>query len=299
MTHLTSAHDTHSRETSTPLQIALNTLTSDLDVVNRVANDPIHFPKSFKNALDQEIVALFAALLAYGRVSAIGQAIQSVLDVLSDSPSDDIIQDAQLRRKQHSPPSRFQGFVYRFTRESDLQKLWVGVGEVILRYGSIGQCFRAHLQPEDSTLINAYQGFYHDVLTYSEALSGGQGFNHFFSDPSKGSALKRINMWLRWMVRGPDEIDLGIWNDLGPQRLLIPLDVHVFRLSQAIGLTKRRSANLKTAIEITEALKHFDPQDPIKYDFALAHLGISGACKGYKVLNICTNCPLESLCTLK
>ena len=76
------------------------------------------------------------------------------------------------------------------------------------------------------------------------------------------------------------------------------LDVHVFRLSQAIGLTARRSANLKTASEITEALKSLDPDDPIKYDFALAHLGISGACKGYKVLAICKGCPLENLCTL-
>ena len=168
-----------------------------------------------------------------------------------------------------------------------------------MRHGSIGQCFRAHLQPNDSTLISAYKGFYHDVLTYSEALSGGRGFNHFFSDPSKGSALKRINMWLRWMVRGPDEIDLGIWNDLGPQRLLIPLDVHVFRLSQAIGLTKRRSANLKTAIEVTEALKHFDPLDPIKYDFALAHLGISRSCKGKYSKPICTHCSLFEQCTLR
>ena len=105
-------------------------------------------------------------------------------------------------------------------------------------------------------------------------------------------------MWLRWMVRGPDAVDIGIWRDLDASKLVLPLDVHTFRLSAALGLTTRRSADLKAAIEVTSHLKSLCPQDPISYDFALAHLGISGACRGYKVSEVCAECPLNELCTL-
>ena len=97
---------------------------------------------------------------------------------------------------------------------------------------------------------------------------------------------------------GPDQVDLGLWTSLGPHRLIIPLDVHVFRLSSALALTNRRTADLKSALEITRKLQSFDALDPIKYDFALAHLGISGACKGFRVSEICQHCPLDRLCSL-
>lgn len=280
------------------LQLALDNLFSSVETETRIQADPIRFPKRYQDLLDQEVVALFSALLAYGRVKAIGQSIEGILDVLGDHPGATITADAQSMRDHQVTPRRFQNFVYRFTREADLNKVWVGVGEVILRYGSIGHCFRAHDDPNDPTLLSAYQGFYDDVLTYSHHIEGGSGFNHLFSNPKKGSALKRVNMWLRWMVRGPDQIDIGVWRDLGAHRLLIPLDVHVFRLSSAIGLTQRRTANLKTAIEVTQMLKRFDHADPIKYDFALAHLGISGACKGHRGATVCDECPLKTLCTL-
>ena len=105
-------------------------------------------------------------------------------------------------------------------------------------------------------------------------------------------------MWLRWIVRGPDEVDLGLCAELKASRLIIPLDVHIYKLSHALGLTQRRSADLKTALEITERLRRLAPNDPIRYDFALAHLGISGECRGYRLIEICSTCPLEKLCSL-
>ena len=146
--------------------------------------------------------------------------------------------------------------------------------------------------------MRAYQSLHDQLQVMSAGLEGGRGFSHLLSDPRRGSALKRVNMWLRWLVRGPDGVDLGLWRDLGPERLILPLDVHTFRLSGALGLTTRRSADLKAAIEITEHLRFLRPSDPIGYDFALAHLGISGACKGHRVVNVCEQCPLDTLCTL-
>ncbi len=278
---------------------ALDQLLSQVNYQERIAADPIRFPKRYQNIQDQEVVALFSALLAYGRVKAIGECLERLFETLGDSPATLAREDALSFRETSQFERRFPNFVYRFTREDDLNKLWIAVGEILLRYQSLGQCFMAHDQAQDSSLLSAYQGFYEDVLKYSQSLNGGKGFKHLLSDPKKGSALKRINMFLRWMVRGPDEVDLGLWSNLGCHRLLIPLDVHVFRLSSALALTKRRSADLKTALEISQKLRHFDADDPIKYDFAIAHLGISGACKGYRVAQICAECPLDPLCSLK
>ena len=105
-------------------------------------------------------------------------------------------------------------------------------------------------------------------------------------------------MLMRWMVRGPDEIDLGDWSELGTQRLVIPLDTHVHRISQNLGLTKRVTADWKTTAEITHRLRALDPMDPTRFDFALAHLGISGSCPSKRVSEICTRCPINTICTL-
>ena len=128
--------------------------------------------------------------------------------------------------------------------------------------------------------------------------TGGRGFAHLWSDPLKGSALKRLNMLMRWMVRGPDEVDLGLWASLGPARLTIPLDAHVFRVARALGLTRRSSPSWRAAREVTEALLTLDPQDPVRYDFALAHLGISGDCAGHQVPERCQRCALQPICSL-
>lgn len=277
----------------------LEELESRVDFAARVASDPIRFPHRFTDLLDQELVSLLAALLAYGRVSAIGEAIERALGPLGDRPAQLALSDALARRAGETPPPRFEGFIYRFTRGPDLDKLWAGLGELIARHGSIGAAMRAHNDPNAETLIPTYQGFYDELIEASAPLTGGRGFDHLFSNPRRGSALKRINMWLRWLVRGPDEVDLGLWSDLNPARLLLPLDVHTFRLCGALGLTARRSANLKTALEVSAQLKRLSPEDPIRYDFALAHLGISGACKGYRVPEICAQCALNPQCALK
>jgi uncharacterized protein (TIGR02757 family) len=115
------------------------------------------------------------------------------------------------------------------------------------------------------------------------------GLKQLLPSPRKGSACKRMNLFLRWMVRSED-IDFGIWDNIPPNKLVIPLDTHIARISKCLGLTRRASADWKMAEEITGALREFDPEDPLKYDFALCHHGISGLCKGERNDNTCLEC---------
>jgi uncharacterized protein (TIGR02757 family) len=124
---------------------------------------------------------------------------------------------------------------------------------------------------------------------------GYDGFRHLFADPRAGSPCKRQNLWLRWMIRGPDGIDLGIWN-LSPSALVIPLDVHVFRISKNLGLTRRKTARWETAEEITSRLRAFDPDDPVRYDFAICHLGVARDCPSRRDAVKCGRCVLRGVC---
>jgi uncharacterized protein (TIGR02757 family) len=115
------------------------------------------------------------------------------------------------------------------------------------------------------------------------------GLTQFFSSPVNGSACKRANLFLRWMVRDRD-IDFGIWKKIPKNKLVIPLDTHIAKISRCLGFTKRKTQDWKMALEVTHALKKLDPEDPLKYDFALCHHGISGVCKGMRGKERCEGC---------
>jgi uncharacterized protein (TIGR02757 family) len=277
------------------LKTSLDELAESRDSRLDLLNDPIRFPKRCASPHDQEVIALYSALLAYGRVSAIGASIEIFIERAGAGCAQRIKEDTP-----EEATARFEGFVYRFTRGADLAKLWVGLGGVLRRYGSIGEAFSVWDQryPHSPSLLPHLTHFFEDVCSESEMMSGGRGFNHFFSDPKRGSALKRFNLFLRWMVRPADGVDLGVWSHLGAHRLLIPLDAHVFRTSRALGLTRRKTPNLKAVKEVTYALQQIAPLDPLRYDFPLAHLGISGACQGRRIVEVCYECSLKDLCRL-
>jgi uncharacterized protein (TIGR02757 family) len=151
-----------------------------------------------------------------------------------------------------------------------------------------------HYQDEDENIGNALSGMITELLSVNTAKVYGRdirpaGLVQFFPSPVGGSTCKRQNLFLRWMVRDRD-IDFGIWRDIPTNKLVIPLDTHIMKISQCLGFTKRTSADWKTAVEITESLRRFDPDDPLKYDFALCHHGISGLCKGRKGRASCREC---------
>lgn len=276
------------------LKAELDQLIEGADLASHLERDPIRFVHRYADPLDQEVISIFAALLAYGRVSLIGRALEELTARIGPHP----FAAAQAQRSDAEVLAQFDGFVYRLTRGEDLARLWQGVSALIAAHGSLGAALTAFDDPAAPNLSGAIAGLGAAVRAATPGFERRQAFEHFLPDPAKGSACKRWWMWLRWMVRGPDEIDLGLWRHLGPHRLLMPLDTHIHRLSRYLGLTTRKSADGKTAAEITAALRALSPDDPLRYDFALAHLGISGQCPTHRVASICAHCGIRTICSL-
>jgi uncharacterized protein (TIGR02757 family) len=164
--------------------------------------------------------------------------------------------------------------------------------KALIRHASLENLFRKFHRPHSLTIEEGLAGFVpllkKHLTNYGKDIKPA-GLRQLFPSPLDGSACKRANLFLRWMVRDRD-IDFGIWKGIPKSRLIIPLDTHIARISGCLGLTKRKSRDWKTAVEITESLKRMDPEDPLKYDFALCHHGISGMCSGKKEIMECKGC---------
>jgi uncharacterized protein (TIGR02757 family) len=275
------------------LGTTLDAFLATFDFSAARARDPVAFAHRFEGEADREVVALFAALLAYGRVDLIARALEDVTTRMGPNPAaaaraDDL--DAARRR--------FDGFVYRFTRGEDLARLWFGVGRTLSTYGGLGACAVALDRPDAPDLRVALTGLRTALVAPTLHLPSRRGFDHLVADPERASACKRWFLYLRWMVRGPDAVDLGQWRALGTHRLLMPVDTHIHRISTYLGLTTRAGADARTSREITDALLRLDPDDPVRFDFALTHMGISGGCLRRREASVCTACPIESVCRL-
>ena len=254
------------------LKTQLEQLLETAPTQDWIHTDPVRFPRGVASTADREIVAIFAALIAYGRVTAIGNAITDITTRMGSTPSLTCAADSEADARR-----RFRGFVYRVTRGEDLARLWLGLGALLRCHGNLLDALKAFDQPDAPDFRPMLGGLREFVMTHTQNFEDRRGFRHFMPDPFGGSAIKRYNMLLRWMVRGPDNIDIGDWAELGTHRLMLPLDTHTHRIGQRLGLTKRTQADWRTAEDITQTLRVLAPDDPTKYDFALAHLGISGA----------------------
>jgi uncharacterized protein (TIGR02757 family) len=224
--------------------------------------DPLEFLYAYGDVRDREVAGLVAASLAVGRVRYILRSVSAVLDRLTDRPArflDGAGSDA-LRR-------RLAGIRHRYlTGENVAAMLW-GARALMKRHGSLGAFFAGAMRKDDETVLPAL-GILADRLR-----AGDGGCGRLVSHPCGGSACKRFNLLLRWMVRS-DAVDPGGWRGVSASRLVVPLDTHMLALSQAMGLTRRRNASLATALEVTAAFRGICPQDPVRYDFALTRLGI-------------------------
>jgi len=258
---------------------ALETLYSQTDFAARKARDPVRVAHRYTRAGDQEVAGLISALFAYGRVDLFGPVVDDLLDRLGPSPRDAV--DAW------EDDGRFEDLVYRWNRGPDVALLLSAMRRVLEDHGSLGAVGGKGSAQRIERLVMALD---------EAAGEGTRGFRSWMNRPSKGSACKRWAMYVRWMVRPDIEgVDLGLW-DASPAELVIPVDVHVMRIAGFIGLTTRKTAGWKTAEDITRSLRRFDPVDPVRFDFAIAHLGISGLCKGHKRPE-CSACPLEPYCS--
>ena len=275
------------------LRAHLDALLADCDLDRHRAADPVAFVHRFQAPADQEVVALFAACLAYGRVDLIRRALVDAVGRMGPAPAAAARADDPAAAR-----ARFAGFVYRVTRGEDLARLWIGVGALLRRFPSLGAAFQAGDDPASPDLRPALVRFHQALGAPTADDPPRRSYKHLVASPGGPSPVKRLNLFLRWMVRGPDAVDLGLWAALDPARLVIPLDTHVHRIGRYLGLTARTRPDWQTAAEITAALRRLDPADPLRYDFALAHLGISGACPSRRVPAICADCPLERICRL-
>jgi len=260
-------------------------------------NDPLSFCHRYEDPLDQEIVGLVASSLAYGNVLSIKRSVERVLQVISPFPR---------RFIENYDPFRcrrlLDGFRHRFNDGRDLCALFLAIKSMIDQDDSIGSYFLRFYDGKAEDVTSMLTGFTAAVLAmdYSPVFGSRQPpkdsyFSFFFPSPASGSACKRLCMYLRWMVRPADGIDLGLWQEIPPKMLIIPVDAHIRKISLLLGLTARRQADWKMAREITAALRQFDPLDPVKYDFSLCHIGISEGCIGREGA-ACLDCVLAESC---
>ncbi|MDY6904157.1 MAG: TIGR02757 family protein [Thermodesulfobacteriota bacterium] len=225
--------------------------------------DPLEHLYNYPLLQDREIVGLIASALAYGRVVQILRSISWLLDVMGESPYY-FLQCNRPRDIQQT----LAGFPrHRFAGPDHVTALILGIKHVIETYGSLNECFAAGDRAGAETLMPALSSFVNCLI------AGGGAPGHLLAIPEKGSACKRLHLYLRWMVR-TDRVDPGGWEKIGPERLMIPLDTHMHCIGIQLGLTGRQQANWKTAIEITDGFRRLVPDDPVKYDFTLTRFGI-------------------------
>ena len=264
---------------------------------NYIPSDPIQLVKRFEHPYDQEIVAVMVSALAFGQVSQIMKAGESVLELMHHSPKRFVESfDPVIEIKKWSK------FYYRMIKHTDMLRLLYTLKLILQEYGALGTWVERHYLANDEHLGLTWGRCVDEIKSkdsenWKWRRSKGIGFNHLLPNPSNKSACKRSNLLLRWMVR-KDGIDLGLWNKLPKEKLIIPVDTHVQRIAYNIGLTEREDLSWKTAIEITSNLKKLDSRDPVKYDFALCRLGILKMCPKKRDIGKCNACPIFDICRL-
>ncbi|HOR47100.1 MAG TPA: TIGR02757 family protein [Caldisericia bacterium] len=223
--------------------------------------DPLEFLYLYQDTGDREIVGLIASSLAYGRVAQILKSVRKVLDVLGNSPRLFLLETSPSLLEKF-----FAGFKHRFTTGEEIVAMLLGTRHALKEFGSLNECFVHGLKKSRDEMVEA-QCF------FTSSITGGGCKNSLVPAPEKDSACKRLNLYFRWMVRDSD-VDPGGWNGVPKKGLIVPLDTHMFNICRKLGLTDRNQANLKTALQITENFRKFDPDDPTRYDFPLTRLGI-------------------------
>jgi uncharacterized protein (TIGR02757 family) len=259
------------------------------------ATDPVHIVRRYPDPADREVVGFCAAALAFGRVASVLQSIESLLAVMGPRP-------ARFAR-QFEPGvhrARLAPLVHRWISGRDLAALLLILRRMLREDGSIEAFFLRGDDARTPDVGKTLDDFSRRALTtdlreaYGRRVPRQRGVSYFFPRPSAGSACKRLNLFLRWMVRR-DAIDLGVWSGVSPARLIVPLDTHVVRLGRCLNLTRYTSPGWRMAVDITNALRRIDPQDPVRFDFALCHVGMMSAC-GFLKPQRDAQCPLRGLC---
>jgi len=253
--------------------------------------DPLQFVYRYAEPSDMEITAFLAADLAYGRVEQIQKSLMSLFARMGPRPYQFVRGFGKAQRR------KLGGFRHRFTMGQDISDLLCLLKQALDRCGSIEGFFMQGYDPSDKNIIPALWKFCESLYAIHAKKHGGQvsrGLKYLLASPAGGSACKRLNLFLRWMVRD-DEVDTGLWKSVDKAKLIVPVDVHMGRLCKTLGLYSRKTVSLSTAMEITESFTRIEPADPVKYDFALSRIGIVENCNG-QIGDNCEHCELFDLC---
>jgi len=234
-----------------------------------ISPDPIEFLHRYKNYFDIEISGIVSSIFAYGNVKQINQTLQSIHSIMNHQPYDFVINYNYSTDKKF-----FKKIVHRFYTSDDISKFFYVLNKIYVSYQSLKYFFLLYYFNEEKNLKSSISFFSKNMLgIFNSRFNVSAGIKFMFPDPLKGSACKRMNLFLRWMVR-KDDIDFGLWNEIPASKLVIPVDTHVAKICRNLGLTKRKNTSWLMAEEITENLRRFDPADPVKYDFAICHIGM-------------------------
>lgn len=241
----------------------LEELYSDYNRREYVSPDPLEFLYDYDSPADREVVGLIASSLAYGRVASILASVRRVLGTLGAHPA-----DALAGTSEEVLAERMCDFKHRFTGGCEMAKFLGGIGRVLNEFGSLENLFCASLGAGRVAVLGAMENFARTILDRA-----GLEASHLLPCPSKGSACKRLSLYVRWMARA-DDVDPGGWSKVPQSDIIIPLDTHMFKITTGLGLVKRKSPDGKAALEATEGFRALNPDDPVKYDFALTRFGI-------------------------
>ncbi|WP_247231328.1 TIGR02757 family protein [Telluribacter sp. SYSU D00476] len=233
-----------------------------------IPHDPISIPHRFSLKQDIEIMGFWASILAWGQRKTIINKCLELVELMDGAPYDFI------RNHQDSDLKRFLHFKHRTFNATDTLYFLYFFQDFYRQHDSLEEAFLRGMQSDDQTVEGALRGF-HDLFCSLDNFPDRT--RKHIATPARKSSCKRLNMFLRWMVRQDNRrVDFGIWTRIRPGQLVCPCDVHVDRVARHLGLITRPQTDWQTAIELTASLRLLDPQDPVKYDFALFGLGIEG-----------------------
>jgi len=298
------------------LRERLDALVATFDL-STITPDPLELVLRYRDPLDQEVAGLLAAAFAYGRADIIVTNVGRVLNAMQPSP----FAYVAAFDREHATAD-FAGFAHRFHKTSELVDLLECVANAVATYGSLGELFRICYRDADDDIGPSLARFVETLMRCHPERSEGPGraggtenellrptrsprslaharddkaLRYLLTSPKDGSACKRMNLFLRWMVRRTPP-DLGIWDFVDPAKLVVPLDTHVHRIANFLGLSSRKTPDWKTARAITDRLAKFDRADPIRYDFAICRLGILDLCSRKRRKANCDVCLLRDAC---
>jgi uncharacterized protein (TIGR02757 family) len=237
---------------------------------SRISPDPLEILHIFDSDLDKEAMGLISSIFAYGNIKQIIKSQERILKATGNNPHKFILNLSK------SDENVLESITHRFYTGNDTVWLFRLLNHIYKEHSSIKNYFLRFYNADDKNLKNTIEGFSRSVINYPGGTKAStNGMKFMFPLPSAGSACKRMNLFLRWMVR-KDELDFGIWDEISSAQLVIPVDTHIARICKELKLTLLKNVSWKMAEEITDNLRKFDPIDPVKYDFAICHIGMRG-----------------------